>query len=71
VAYQSPVPEDAGQEAIERNAFLDLLSAHRDYKKRADFLAQGLIDLKDRRLQGQADPELYDLVATLLDPDGT
>jgi exonuclease SbcD len=71
VAYQSPVPEDAGQEAIERNAFLDLLSAHRDYKKRADFLAQGLIDLKDRRLQGQADPELYDLVATLLDPDRT
>lgn len=66
VAYQSPVAEGAGRELIERSAFLDLLTAHRDYKKRAEGLAQGLIDLKDRRLQGQGDPELYDLVAALL-----
>jgi DNA repair exonuclease SbcCD nuclease subunit len=67
-AYQSPMPDDASRGAIEYSTFVDVLAAHRDYKKRAELLAQGLMDLKDRCLQGQDDNHLYDLVATLLDP---
>ncbi|WP_008312989.1 exonuclease SbcCD subunit D [Leptolyngbya sp. PCC 6406] len=66
VAFQSPMADDASRDAIELNAFLDLLTGHRDYKKRAESLAQGLIDLKDRCLTGRNDEELYALVETLL-----
>ncbi len=65
-AYQSPVADDASRDAIERNAFLDLLTGHRDYKKRAESLAQGLVDLKERQLAGQGEEALYPFVEALL-----
>ncbi|MDA0265365.1 MAG: DNA repair exonuclease [Cyanobacteria bacterium] len=66
-AYQSPITDDASRDQIERNAFLDLLTGHRDYKKRAESLAQGLVDLKERQLAGQSEEALYPFIAALLD----
>lgn len=66
LTFASPVGEDAGRDQVEQEVFLDLINAHSTYKKRASTLAQGLIDLKNRQLEGQAEPELYDLVQSLL-----
>jgi exonuclease SbcD len=65
-AYQSPTAEEASRDDIERNAFLDLLTGHRDYKKRAESLARGLVDLKQRQLSGQSEAALYPFVEGLL-----
>ncbi|MGD1905545.1 MAG: exonuclease SbcCD subunit D [Leptolyngbyaceae cyanobacterium] len=65
-AYQSPTAEDASRDEIERNAFLDLLTGHRDYKKRADALAQGLVDLKERQLLGEGEEVLYPFIEALI-----
>jgi exonuclease SbcD len=65
-AYASPVSPEASRQAIEHNAFIDLLTAHRDYKAQADHLARGLVDLKERCLVSQEDAPLYQLVETLL-----
>lgn len=66
VMYNSPVADDASRQAIEHSTFLDVLTGHRDYKKRAAELAQGLIDLKDRSLAHQDDRDLYAFVDNLL-----
>ncbi|RZM75221.1 metallophosphoesterase family protein [Leptolyngbya iicbica] len=61
-----PIANEASRDLIERSAFKDLLTAHRDYKKRADRLSEGLIDLKAKRLLGQADEALYQYLDQLL-----
>lgn len=67
--YASPLSGLPSRHEIERTIFTDLLAGHRDYKKKADALAQGLMDLKERQLSGTAEPELYELVKTLLAQD--
>jgi DNA repair protein SbcD/Mre11 len=69
VSYASPLTEDANRLQIEREVFLDLLTANNSYKKRADELADGLIALKEQQLAGQTEEELYTFVQTLLTPD--
>lgn len=71
LAYASPIAEDANRLQIEREVFLDLLAANNTYKKQADQLAQGLIDLKDLQLEGRAEPELYEFAHHLLTPDAS
>ena len=61
-----PISSEASRDLIERSAFKDLLTAHRDYKKRADTLSEGLIDLKNKRLAGQDDGLLYQYLDELL-----
>ncbi|HIK56611.1 MAG TPA: DNA repair exonuclease [Synechococcales cyanobacterium M55_K2018_004] len=65
-AYASPIAEDASRLQIEQEVFTDLLAAHTTYKKRAAELARGLIDLKDRQLEGRSEPEIYQFVEDLL-----
>lgn len=69
LSYASPLTEDANRLQIEREVFLDLLTANNTYKKRADELADGLIALKEQQLAGGAEDELYTFVQTLLTPD--
>lgn len=69
IAYVSPLAEDANRHQIEREVFLDLLTANNTYKKRAGELADGLIALKEQQLEGRSETELYDYVRTLLIPD--
>jgi DNA repair exonuclease SbcCD nuclease subunit len=57
--YDSFVPDVASRELVERNAFVDVLTAHRDYKKQAGELATVLVDLKHRCLSGQSEEVLY------------
>jgi exonuclease SbcD len=64
--FESPVGEDASRDRVEQEIFLDLLTANSTYKHRAPALVQGLIDLKNRQLEGRAEPELYELVESLL-----
>lgn len=66
-AFQSPHPEDADGAQIEQTAFLDMLTAHRDYKKRATTLATALSELKERKLSGQDEAVLYRYVAGLFE----
>jgi DNA repair exonuclease SbcCD nuclease subunit len=67
--FESPLADEVSREAIERNAFLDLLAGHRDYKKRADELAAALVDLKNRHLLGHPDEGLYQYIQDVLAPD--
>ncbi len=69
VAYATPLTEDASRLQIEREVFLDLLSAHNSYRKRAAELADGMIALKEHQLDGRSEPELYGFVRSLLAPD--
>lgn len=69
MSYASPLTEDANRLEIEREVFLDLLTANNTYKKRAAELADGLIALKEQQLSGRAEEELYAFVQTLLSPD--
>ena len=69
VAYGTPLPDDADRHQIEREIFTDLLSANNVYKKRAPYLAEGLIDLKTRQLTGDHEEILYKLVEEILNPD--
>jgi DNA repair exonuclease SbcCD nuclease subunit len=66
VAYVSHLAEDATRLQIEQEIFTDLLTAQTAYKQDAVRLAQGLIDLKNRQLEGQSEAELYDFVTALL-----
>ncbi|QZZ20797.1 DNA repair exonuclease [Leptothermofonsia sichuanensis E412] len=66
VAYASPIAEEASRLQVEQEVFTDLLAANNTYKKRAVELAQGLIDLKDRQLQGESEETLYQVVQNLL-----
>ncbi|MEM7064250.1 MAG: DNA repair exonuclease [Cyanobacteria bacterium P01_B01_bin.77] len=67
VAYGTPLPDDADRHQIEREIFTDLLSANNVYKKRAQSLAAGLIDLKERQLRGDHEEALYDFVEQILE----
>ncbi|MFH7243124.1 MAG: exonuclease SbcCD subunit D [Spirulina sp.] len=69
VAYEMPILEGQNRVAIEQGIFTDMLAAHRDYKGRAEQLALGLTDLKDRQLGGDSEVNLYQFVGTLLDLD--
>jgi DNA repair exonuclease SbcCD nuclease subunit len=69
VAYASPLTEDASRLQVEQEVFMDLLVANMLYRKRAGVLAQGLIDLKDRHLEGRSDTDLYTFVEALLLPE--
>ncbi|MBW4659103.1 MAG: DNA repair exonuclease [Drouetiella hepatica Uher 2000/2452] len=66
VAYASPLSEEASRLEIEQEVFMDLLTANNSYKKRATELSQGLIDLKDRQLEGRSESDLYGFVQDLL-----
>jgi DNA repair exonuclease SbcCD nuclease subunit len=68
VEYGSPVAEEASRQQVEREVFLDLLTANSTYKKQAGELVQGLMELKDLQLQGRSEAELYDYVQDLLTP---
>ena len=67
--YASPISEDASRLEVEQEVFTDLLSANSVYKKRAAQLAGGLIDLKDRQIEGEGEESLYQLVEAMLVPD--
>ena len=66
VAFGSPLAEDASRIQIEQDVFTDLLAANNVYKKRADALATGLIELKDMQLDGQTEEALYQFIQKLL-----
>ncbi|HEY9761304.1 MAG TPA: DNA repair exonuclease [Trichocoleus sp.] len=66
VAYSSPVSELTNRIQIEETIFTDLLTAHRDYKKRSTELAKALMDLKERQLTGASELELYQFVQAVL-----
>ncbi|MEM8610960.1 MAG: metallophosphoesterase [Cyanobacteria bacterium P01_H01_bin.105] len=70
-AYGTPLPDDADRHQIEQEIFTDLLSAHNVYKKRAQPLAAGLIDLKERQLTGESEESLYTLAEHLVTPRST
>jgi DNA repair exonuclease SbcCD nuclease subunit len=64
--YASPLNENADRTQIEQEVYADLLAANNVYKHYAQELANGLIELKDRQLQGQPEADLYDFMDTLL-----
>ncbi|MEO1590915.1 MAG: metallophosphoesterase [Cyanobacteria bacterium J06632_22] len=64
-AYASPQSNAASRLEIEQEIFTDLLAANNVYKKEAETLAHGLIDLKERQLSGESDEELYELMEQL------
>ena len=66
VAYSSPIAEDASRLQIEQEVFMDLLASNVQYRKRAAEFAQGLMELKDRQLEGRSEAELYEFVQTLV-----
>jgi DNA repair exonuclease SbcCD nuclease subunit len=67
VAYTTHLPEEANRLQIEQEIFIDCLSANSTYRRLAESLAPGLIDLKDRQLQGQPESELYTFAQNLLE----
>ena len=67
VAYGTPIPDDADRNQIEQEIFTDLLLANNVYKKRAQPLATGLVDLKELQLLGEHEENLYKLVEQMLD----
>jgi DNA repair protein SbcD/Mre11 len=71
ITYATPFSDDASRLQIEQDVFMDLLTAHNTYKKRAPELAQGLIALKDLQMEGRSESEMYDFVQTLLAADET
>jgi len=44
---------------VEEKIYRDLLSSHAHYRKRSKELAQLLLDLKERVLEGQSEAEIY------------
>lgn len=66
VEYASPLAEDASRQQIEQEVFTDLLTANNTYKKHAQHLAKGLMDLKDMQLDNTPEADLYDFVQTLI-----
>jgi DNA repair exonuclease SbcCD nuclease subunit len=69
LAYASHLTEDASRLQIEREVFLDLLTANNSYKKRAAELADGLIALKEQQLEGRSEAELYRFVRDMVLPE--
>lgn len=69
VAYQSPLSEVAPRHKIEQEVYLDLVSAHSSYKKRAEAIANGLMGLKDLYLEGRQESMLHEFVEGVLEID--
>ncbi len=69
VEFSTSLGDEASRTQIEQEVFLDMLTAHSTYKKRAGVLAQGLIDLKDQQLEGRSEPDLYDFVRNLIEAE--
>ncbi|MEO1621138.1 MAG: DNA double-strand break repair protein Mre11, partial [Cyanobacteria bacterium J06632_3] len=67
--YASPISEESSRLEVEQEVFTDLLSTNNVYKKRAAQLAEGLIDLKNRQLEGEGEERLYQLVEAMLEKD--
>ncbi|MEL6471816.1 MAG: metallophosphoesterase [Cyanobacteria bacterium J06623_4] len=65
-AYVSHISDEADRLEVEQEVFTDLLAANTVYKKRAAHLARGLIDLKDRQIEGASEESLYAFVEGLL-----
>ncbi|HEY9696502.1 MAG TPA: DNA repair exonuclease [Trichocoleus sp.] len=71
VAYASPLAEDASRLQIEQEVFMDLLAGNIQYRKRSTEFAQGLMELKDRQLEGRSEADLYEFVrALVMDGEG-
>jgi DNA repair exonuclease SbcCD nuclease subunit len=64
--YASPIAEDASRLQIEQEIFIDLVTAHNTYKKQAQALAKGLLDLKDLQQEGRSEEDLFQFVENLL-----
>lgn len=69
VIYQSPLSDHAHRTEIEREVYLDLVSAHNTYKKKAGAIAKGLMGLKDLYLEGRQEQDLQQFVEALLEDD--
>ncbi len=67
--YASPISEESSRLEVEQEVFTDLLASNAVYKQRAAQLAQGLIDLKDRQMDGESEESLYQLAESLMDLD--
>jgi DNA repair exonuclease SbcCD nuclease subunit len=67
--FVSPISEEASRLQIERDVFMDILTANNTYKKRAASLAQGLTDLKTQQMEGRSEAELYAFIETILTAD--
>ncbi len=65
-AYAAPVNDDAGRDEIETSTFLDCLAARAEYDPHRDTLARGLVELKNRCLEGEPERDLYGFVESLL-----
>ena len=66
--YASPIAEDANRQQIEQEIFTDLVTAHNTYKKQAQVLAKGLLDLKDLQQDGRSEADLFQFVENLFNP---
>ncbi len=66
LTYSSPIADDATRLQVEQEIFTDLLAANNHYKKRAENLAQGLIELKQLQLDKRPEDELYQFVEDLM-----
>ncbi|MDX2242025.1 MAG: metallophosphoesterase [Leptolyngbyaceae cyanobacterium bins.302] len=64
--YASPISEDANRLQIEQEVFTDLVSAHNTYKKQAQSIAKGLLELKELHHEGRSETDLYEFVENLL-----
>lgn len=71
VNYASHLPDDADRYQLEQDVFSDILAANNIYKKRAQPLAKGLIELKDLQLSQASEEELYEFARELLQNSGT
>lgn len=65
-SYISDQEELPSRHDIERLVFTDLLEANAHYREQAESLSSGLMDLKDRLLKQQTEPELYQYAQELL-----
>lgn len=66
VAYQSPWREEDDQLQIESDVYTDLIAGHAQYKQQAQYLSQGLCQLKDLYLQHRSELELYQSVGKMI-----
>lgn len=66
VAYQSPWREEDDQLQIESDVYIDLIAGHAHYKQQAQYLSQGLCQLKDLYLQHRPELELYQAVENVM-----
>ncbi|MEB3360435.1 MAG: exonuclease SbcCD subunit D [Synechococcales bacterium] len=69
VTYQTAIAEDENRLQIEREVYTDLVMANSTYRKQAETITRGLLELKELQLDGQDEPELYQYIETLLAPD--